>query len=168
MDHDKLIERGFRWLKNVKNCTIVASELVTGAGEIPDVIGWKAWYSYLIEAKVSMADFRADQHKRFRKNADIGVGIKRYYIVPSEMGDVIGFLPDGWGLLLCSSRGVHVVKESSEFNPNQQREIEILSSIIRRISSNGKPIRGIGVRAYVEELSSKDPKSVLYVEQEGA
>ena len=54
MTHSDLIKRAFAWLKNKRNCPIVASELSTGTWETPDVIGFNGWSTILVEAKVSV------------------------------------------------------------------------------------------------------------------
>lgn len=165
MTHDDLIKRAFSWLQNQKGCSIVASELVTGITETPDVIGWNGWTSILIEAKVSLSDFRADQKKIFRKLSDRGMGVFRYYIVPLELRDkVVHLLPYGWGLLSMSPRRkVLVEKQGLVFQHNQSHEILFLSSVIRRIAMKNEPLRGINVRCYTYQADT-EPKAELFVE----
>jgi hypothetical protein len=167
--HAELVKRAFGWLKNHKRCSIVASELVTGGVETPDVIGWNGWESMLVEAKISVADFRADQKKVFRNLAGRGMGIRRYYIVPLGLRDkVFPLLPDGWGLLTCKDRrgGVVVEKPSAAFANDMQREILCLSSIIRRIAGREEPLKGINVRCYTFQMEA-EPKAELFIEPEG-
>src|SRR5258706_14836969 len=105
MTHDELIQHASYWLYNRKKCSIVASELVTGSAEIPDVIGWSGWASTIIESKISVADFIADQRKTFRKYEEDGMGIHRYYIIPFNLKDaIIARLPEKWGLILCKEK----------------------------------------------------------------
>lgn len=166
MTHDELIRRAFTWLKNTKSCSIVASELVTGGLETPDLIGWNGWVSTLIEAKISLPDFRADRRKIFRTLAGRGMGVRRYYIVPSDLVDVVlPILPEGWGLLSCTVRRKLVVERlSAVFQPNMQNEILYLSSIIRRIAMRAEPLRGINVRCYTYQVET-EPRAELYVDQ---
>src|SRR5687768_8242931 len=142
MNHDELVKRAFSWLKNNKRCSIVASELVTSGMETPDVIGWNGWVSMLVEAKISVSDFRADRRKIFRTLAGRGMGVHRYYIVPSDLVDVIlPLMPDGWGLLSCGVRRKLVVERlSAVFQPNAHNEILYLSSVIRRIAAREEPL----------------------------
>lgn len=164
MTHSELIRRAFLWLKNTKGCSVVISELVAGS-EIPDVIGWHGWASILIEAKISIADFRADQDKSFRRYKENGMGCYRYYIVPESLAESIeGKLPDNWGLLVCKKRGISVIKQSGDFEVNLHKEIGMLLSLIRRISTTDKPVNGVGVKRYIEALASKNPKAVYYAD----
>lgn len=166
MTHDELVKRAFSWLKNKKGCTIVASELVTGNAETPDVIGWNGWLSILVEAKVSVSDFRADQKKVFRQDGR-GMGLHRYYIVPDELGDkVLPGLPAGWGLLLCTVRKkIIVARLSSVFQNDKASEILYLSSVIRRIAMRDEPLRGINVRCYTYQVETT-PKAELFIAPE--
>jgi hypothetical protein len=165
MTHADLVKFAAAWLKNQKRCSIVASELVFGGWENPDVIGWNGWESWVIEAKISVSDFRADQKKSFRNLAGRGLGIRRYYIVPLDLRDkILPGLPDGWGLLTVKDGrgGVVVCKPSSTFANNWQYEILCLSSIIRRIAMR-QPLRGVNVRCYTFQ-SESEPRAELHVE----
>jgi len=161
MTHDQLITSAVGWLKNKKGCSIVASELVTSGLEKPDAIGWNGWASILVEAKISMSDFRADQKKLFRKYSETGMGVYRYYIVPLELkDDVLSLLPEGWGLLSCKGRSVRVEVASNMFKNNTNNEILFLSSVIRRIAASNE-IKGIAVRVYTVDISN--PKAELFI-----
>lgn len=162
MNHNDLIKRGFLWLKNTKGCSVVVSELVS-ASEVPDVVGWHGWASILIEAKVSLSDFRADQEKSFRRHQERGMGAYRYYIVPEDIADAVeSKLPEKWGLLVCKKRGIRVVRKSEGFETNLHNELGMLISLVRRISASNEPADGVGVKRYIELLSSKNPKAVYY------
>jgi hypothetical protein len=173
MTHDELVKRAMRWLINTKACSVAVSELASGF-EVPDVIGWRGSFSYLIEAKVSISDFRADQKKSFRRNAQAGLGYMRYYIVPLELKDkmMVELFPEKWGLLAAGERSVFVVKEPDPIDEvftehNVNREMEILLSIIRRISNTSEPLPGIGVKWYAPIYGSNhNSRAELYVEQE--
>lgn len=99
MTHEQLVVAGAKWIKRVWRAPVVATELVTSAMETCDVIGWNSHgRSIVLEAKTSIADFKADLKKPFRKFARAGVGDYRYFI--TEPGLLRGaLLPDGWGLL---------------------------------------------------------------------
>jgi len=169
MTHDELVRRAFTWLKNQKHCSIVASELVTGGMETPDVIGWDGYVSTLVEAKISVSDFRADQKKIFRQGAGRGMGMMRYYIVPFELKDrILPLLPDGWGLLSYKpGRRPALEKGSAVFEPDWPREILYLSSVIRRIAGRDEPLNGINVRCYTFQ-SETEPKAELFIDQPDA
>lgn len=81
MTHSELVTRAKKWLTTSKACSVVFAELCAYSlsGEIPDVIGWKAGNSYLIECKASRADFLSDKKKVFRRNSEIAMGDFRYY-----------------------------------------------------------------------------------------
>jgi hypothetical protein len=86
------------------NCSIVLSELVTAAGDIPDAIGWQMGVSYMIECKASRSDFFADARKPQRL-AGTGAGEHRYFMVPLGMITPTE-LPPEWGLLEVDGKQV--------------------------------------------------------------
>lgn len=164
MTHDDLVKRASTWLKNSRGCSIVASDLVTAGMETPDVIGWNGWGSILIEAKISVSDFRADQKKTFRM-AGRGMGMRRYYIVPFELEEkVLPLLPERWGLLLWRSTHLMVAQESDLFESDKNSEILFLSSVIRRIAGSAQPLKGMAVRCYTIDIPN--PKAELFIEPE--
>lgn len=74
---------------------VIASETVTAAMDIPDVIGWRGGVSCLIECKASRADFFADAKKPQRSNGT-GMGEYRYFFTPKEL-IARDELPSDWG-----------------------------------------------------------------------
>lgn len=165
MKHDELVRRASTWLKNSRGCSIVASDLVTAGMETPDVIGWHGWGSILIEAKISVSDFRADQKKTFRSMAGRGLGMKRYYIVPFELREkILPLLPEKWGLLLCRGARLTIEKASELFECDKNSEILFLSSVIRRIAGSAQPLKGMSVRCYTIDISN--PRAELFIEPE--
>lgn len=138
MTHQELIIRAERWLLNTKGCGFCFTELVCSAREIPDAIGWKNSWSYLIECKTSRADFQADLKKMFRKFPEYGMGVFRYYmttpalITPEE-------LPEKWGLLYVYKTQVRVVKRPKAFDVDKaaRREVQLMCSALRRIHLRG-------------------------------
>lgn len=141
-DHSRLVEYGRKWLnrpnKNAVRyghgkCSTILCELVTIAGEIPDVIGWEGNRSILIEAKTSKADFFKDKNKPWRIVAELGMGDIRYFI--ADKGIIpVDKLPDKWGLLEVSDGRIEVTKDAEHIGGNKNHEIIMLLSHIRRIS----------------------------------
>jgi len=126
-EHKYLVRHAFNWLVNVKRCTITASEMSSGGRETPDAIGWNASFSYLVEAKISVNDFRIDQKKHFRPQAEIkiglGMGRHRYYIIPLALKEkILPIMPERWGLLLAYQKDVILAKESDLFETDYDAE----------------------------------------------
>ena len=113
--------------------------------EIPDVIGFKGDFSFIIEAKTSRADFLADKKKPFRLNPSIGMGDFRFFIAPLNMIG-ISELPEGWGLI--EVEGFKIVNVHNPFGKgniysnwiknkkNNQAERYVMYSALRRIYNN--------------------------------
>ena len=142
--HDELVIAGEKWLKRSIGVRFTLSELVTAAGEIPDIIGWKSGFSILIECKTSRADFLTDKKKFFRRYPYEGMGTYRLYLCPTGLihSDE---LPKGWGLLyydpdkkyldriVCFKR--NIISDSGRFKafiPNYKNEVALLVSHIAR------------------------------------
>lgn len=134
--HDKLVERGTRWVRS--RCTIVAPELRTLCGECPDVYGYGyQCSSIVVECKASRADFLRDAKKEFRIEPEKGLGERRYYMCPPGMIRP-DELPDMWGLLYCHHRRIEVVRNALPQPFSIKKERWVLASILRRtIESNG-------------------------------
>lgn len=119
MNHTALVQLGVQWLRRRRHeqggpCGLVFAEMVTNAGEQPDVIGWREGRSTVIEAKVSRADFRADRKKPWMASASSGMGEQRYYLAPAGL---IGIrdIPEWCGFLeVHPSNVVAVVKVAPE------------------------------------------------------
>lgn len=155
--HAFLIKQSAQWLQ--KKCSVVITDLVTGAGEIPDAIGWKDGHSILIECKASRADFLADRYKPFRREAVRGMGDGRYYCAPNGMIQMEE-LPQGWGLLEWTGKklketqkpGRRPTTEEPIFD-GRRREIMLLVSALRRL---GQPAPlGIAIKCYVYDTQGK-------------
>ena len=148
ISHEDLRKLAISWLKsrtwpsrvggNPRGglCSIVASEVVTSANDIPDAIGWNSrGRSVLIECKTTKRDFYQDGNKPQRQNGS-GLGNQRYFLVP------IGLIskdeiPEGWGLLECDGKRVEctVKAPTRELSASDQsNEKLILMSLIRRIN----------------------------------
>jgi len=153
--HDELVRRAGKWLE--PKSVVVITEMVSGAQETPDAIGFSGYRSTLIECKTSMADFRADAKKAARRREPrpgdgpnargwLGthLGDKRYYLVPEAMAEPVLALLDGndspWGLLVAPEdqrrRLVRrrEARDGHEGNSHQS-EIALLLSAICRIAT---------------------------------
>jgi hypothetical protein len=111
MTHAELVARAARWLRGTKRCGVVLTEAYSPAREIPDAIGWRSYESYLVECKVTRADFLSDLKKPHRKNPDWGMGDRRFYMTPPGLVQP-DELPEHWGLLWVYPKIVRVKKGS--------------------------------------------------------
>ncbi len=132
--HDELVERAERWLWGSQKCQVVLRELTTYADEIPDVIGFGAGFSTVVECKVSRADWRADQKKSHRRYR--GMGNRRFYFAPKGM-----LAPEemqkGWGLLEPWGTRIRKRRVSSPFTPDLVSEQRLLVSALTRVALRG-------------------------------
>ena len=110
MTHSELIEIGYKWL--LSKCSFAIKELVTHTQEQPDVIGFNANGSFLLEAKASRSDFLSDKKKPFRIIPSEGMGDWRFFIAPKGLIKV-DELPELWGLIEVNEKG----KAICVFNP---------------------------------------------------
>ena len=131
-EHRKLVERGGFWLNNRIRCSVVLLERGSG-WENPDVIGWHGWTSYLIEVKVSRADFFADAKKNSRhfQGRYSGMGCYRYYLCPQHLIQPEE-VPEGWGLLWAYENQIRQqvdapFHELSEVARNHETELLVRS-----------------------------------------
>lgn len=163
MTHSELVTLAAQWLHR-QGCHIVVKEIkCNGTSEIPDAIGWKSWYSVLVECKASRSDFLADRAKNFRENPEIGMGDHRYFLSPP---DIIKETDDlkGWGLLHVKNGKIKRIvcpikrKGQSFWQPkktttsydwhiiqhkkNHVAEISILASLARRLATSPKYMEG--------------------------
>jgi hypothetical protein len=133
--HEQLRKRAIRWLTNTKHCGAVLSEIVTAAREIPDAIGWRAGWSYVVECKVSRGDWRANAQKMHEQTGG-AVGRLRYILCPEGMIRA-DEATDGWGLLWLVSEGRHSYvrerKAAEARESNLQAEVDLLVSAMRRL-----------------------------------
>jgi hypothetical protein len=118
LTHKGLVRRAAQWLKNARRCRVILEEIVTLAGEQPDVIGWKAGSSILVEVKMSRGDFHRDKKKYSRQEGN-GLGNKRWYCCP------LGVLtpedmPPGWGLVVSEGKSMRILKDAT-WHPLSER-----------------------------------------------
>jgi len=105
--HALLVKKAAAYLRGI-GCKVVLTERTTGK-EFHDAIGWKpSWrgfpISYVVECKVSRADFYKDKRKASRASYAVRPAQHCYYLTPANLlavnySGVPGPLPDGWGLL---------------------------------------------------------------------
>ena len=131
--HNNLIKKGRTWLKR-QGCILILTELVGGAAESPDVFGFKSTgATILIECKASRSDFLSDAKKWFRLRPHNGLGRERYYLAPKGLL-ATDEMPNGWGLLELTGRGISCAKESDVHDHNSLAEKAVLVSTIRRLN----------------------------------
>lgn len=115
LTHRQLCEIGARFLKrpesaNGHGCHFTIIE-PSCYGENPDVFGVRHGIhshgigTFLLEAKISRADFLADRSKPHRLNPELGMGKYRYYICPTGLIKTEE-LPEKWGLIYVSEKGI--------------------------------------------------------------
>lgn len=178
--HDGLVKTAIAWLRTM-HCgkylkedgwgisahSIIVSELVGCATEIPDAIGFNAPNVTLIECKQSRSDFMADQTKPSRIPYGAScMGNRRYYLTPEGMLKPEE-IPGVWGLLESTSRGVVVVKPAvvvTDDTRARDDEMRLLESVIRRVKPENP--RGLSVRWYTDWPVDKKPQARAVVEQE--
>lgn len=151
--HQDLVARAETWLRNSAayagiridaacraRCAVVLTEFVACTTEVPDAIGWAnaGRISFLVECKVSRADFLRDRKKWFRARPHVGMGVFRYYLTPKGMVS-LDELPGGWGLLELSGRSVKVTRLAvQQSQRNQAAEMAMLWSQVRRFQAASK------------------------------
>ena len=134
--HKELCERGCKWLKRhdqnivIPNCATVAVDMVTIENETPDIIGWSSGVSVMIEVKVGRCDFLKDRKKPFREICTDGVGELRFYLCPENLIKETE-LPESWGLLYETKRGIKIIKKAERQSANLAAERNMLTSFIR-------------------------------------
>ncbi len=137
MTHKDLVRKAGAWLRNSNRCTVVLTELAaTHNSETPDAIGFFAsgGGSILIECKASRADFLADKNKIFRREAERGMGDRRYFMVPVDMVISPDEIPDPWGLIVIPpSERARIHKEAAYATANKSAEVVMLVSVLRRL-----------------------------------
>lgn len=158
--HEGLCRLAARWLRR-RGCSVVLVEPQTlRTGEFPDAIGWRGLTSWLVECKVSRADFRRDQKKLHRQPGAGGMGAVRWYLTPPGLLTPAE-VPPGWGLLEARGTRVFVVKRvgllpngwpEAEAPPETLRsEMALLLAQLERVAKD----RPTHVQPAKEPLSGK-------------
>lgn len=131
--HEDLRKSAVRWLTVRRRCSVVLSEMVSAAREIPDAVGWHGGQSYLVECKVSRSDFLRNEDKPCLR-AGRGIGTHRYFLCPTEIIRVDDLNGDGYGLLWVGDSGnVRIQKEANPREANYRDEVAMLVSALRRV-----------------------------------
>lgn len=139
MTHDELVKRAVKWLKEPSRgksgCGVAVPEIVSTSYETPDAIGWVGGgFSYMIECKVSRADFLCDRKKGRQL---FGCGYKRFYLCPPGLIKP-DELPEYWGLLYCHPDEITLeVDAPINKNRNLSGEMAMMYSLLRRCESRG-------------------------------
>lgn len=152
MTHDELVKRAALWLRTRTPAVIVITEMVTGH-ESPDAIGFSSsGYTWLLECKVSRADFQRDLKKP--RTVAGGMGDHRYYLTPPGLIEAAQ-VPAGWGLLEAYPKQYRLVvkPDPPPYRDHPHRpdksvrdEYGLLVSALRRIGQD--PPEGLSVAAY--------------------
>ena len=134
--HRQLVDRAGNWLSISKGCSVVLLERSgSHTGEEPDAIGWKQGHeSYLVEVKVSRADFLRDKDKTHRRSGN-GLGCFRYYLCPPDLIKSEE-VPDKWGLLYAKPHQIRNIKPPERFDREPRifiGEMQMLTKAIRQI-----------------------------------
>ena len=161
MKHAEMVRRARNWLWSLgptqdrARPAVVCTEVsARHSAESPDVFGvGPDGITYLIECKVSRADFLSDKTKAHR-SADLHLGDYRWFCAPSGIIEPHE-LPAGWGLIQV------VGTKLQERHPAQRHhdvdrsaELSIMVSVMRNVWRGGK-VRGVGMRAYTR-IKSED------------
>ena len=130
MTHSYLVERAAKWLRGTHRCNpVLAEHKCFATSESPDAFGVNSDGSIVVECKVSVADFYADQRKQFRKNPEMGMGRVRYYLTPKDLinKDRLTLAP-GWGLAEVRGSRIRVIRESDIFQQCSNAECLLMRS----------------------------------------
>ena len=134
MTHEEVVARAVKWLKTRMRCPVVLSEYATVGNEQPDAIGWKyTGESFLLEAKISRADFLQDKKKLWRTGVG-ALGQHRYYIAPPGLIRTEE-IPEDWGLLEVRPKTIKIVKAPRKIiqdSSGMKAEVAMLVSAVRR------------------------------------
>jgi hypothetical protein len=151
--HRELCHLAVKWLqrapgRNGPACQVAFSEAKCGwNGEIPDAIGFRTAAedegSVVVEVKISRSDFIADRVKAHRQDPANGMGMYRYYFAPEGL-IAVSDLPELWGLVEVSQRGIMTVRAGHVMHPRSQqlawrhersvaREWLLLASMLSRV-----------------------------------
>jgi hypothetical protein len=133
--HEQLRKSAVRWLTVTKRCSVILSELVSSAMEIPDAVGWKNGFSFLVECKASRSDFLANKHKCCIRSGR-GVGNHRFFLCAEDVITTLDLEGEDWGLLwVCESGRIKLIKEAVHREPDHRGEITMLVSALRRMKT---------------------------------
>lgn len=139
--HKEYCEAAAKWLRGTKGCIIAAAEIVATTNERPDALGFKSHNSFMVEVKMSRADFMADKKKWHRQEPGRCIGDYRYYFCPPEVLFEHD-MPAGWGLIWYDGKKCWQIVKAERMNDTNHRvERTFLISIIRRLKINCEYIK---------------------------
>lgn len=169
--HQDLVSKAAKWSAS-QGCVVVTTEVGSWYNrEIPDALGWKvspSVWSTTIECKVSRSDFLVDA-KKWGRTAKKSVGRERWYLTPPGLLDPQE-VPDGWGLLEISGRGLEVRRYASTWAfkdvIDYESELAILLSVCRRLGRVCP--EGVSVKAYTIPTKNTATVGVLSTEDNGS
>ena len=152
--HAELVAVAARWLQGSRRCAVVITEMTTGERETPDAIGWQGRNSFVVECKASVADWRADAKKYFRRQPERGMGRQRYWLVPKLLAEHAP-ADDGWGLVVVNDAGrARLARESRWWREwNAAAEVGLLVSALRRVGQTAPA--GVSVRCYTYQTGNR-------------
>ena len=130
LTHSHLVKRAEKWLRGTHRCSPVFPEHRCHAtSESPDAFGVNSSGSIVVECKVSVSDFYADQRKPFRKSPDLGMGRLRFYLTPKGLinQDRLILAP-GWGLAEVCGQKIRIVRPSDVFTQSSNAECLLMRS----------------------------------------
>lgn len=128
--HRELQHRAIRWLANRTRCSCYASVEVPYKGFQCDALavtrpnerfrkavsGGTWWHTMVVlfEAKATQADFMASFGPHTKSSLKHGSpGNYRFLVKPRKVKMSVGLLPDNWGVLEASGRGLRIVKQAT-------------------------------------------------------
>ena len=144
--HRELVLTACRWLAKTEKCTRVFAEVQsTKLNEFPDAIGYRYNYNHhetvVVEAKVSVVDFKRDMNKfwktgaldRAQMSGVCGMGTRRYYIVPEGLIK-LKEVPEDHGLLYVMPTGKVKRVRTAPYREcrDVSSEISILCTMLQR------------------------------------
>lgn len=153
ISHAALVARSIRFLKDVRRCRIVLTEMNCNWIEVPDAIGFSEKSgSVLIECKCTRSDFRTDRQKKARREG-VGMGKYRFYLVPHGLVRAHEFETliagesvepqttsfkwgsNGWGLLWWDPATDRISQQriSQRFSQNDEAENRLLVAALHRV-----------------------------------
>lgn len=175
LTHDDIGELAAKKLKGMGYIACFANITSAAAGEKPDALGVdSAGITFLVEAKISRADFAADKKKRHRQEGVSSIGQYRAFITPKGLLKPEE-IPYGWQLWEVHGKNKPIIKvikgpvkkkdESISVWPftaylhtdaeemryftkkaSFQSTLGILATILNRMDSEGVDIQGFASR----------------------
>lgn len=142
LTHEYLAKQGAKWLK-AHGYPIVKVESHSNRLEHPDVIGFNASHSAVIEVKISKEDFLRDFDKHCRQPWFTGLGNYRFFLVPESLYTELKIESENkWHFLLSTDDGQvfspDICPESNQipwdwesFGSDMAMERKILYTLVR-------------------------------------